>query len=129
MFGYWIGGVDLVWLTGGWLGNEQLKVGGPCSLQVTIPLTSPERIEIASRAQVLTLLTALVHCICHGITCASVRERVLISREPVNPEDAHRRGGALNALGDIWSTLRTLPRPIQQVLNVQVGVYVQPCSQ
>ncbi|BGP15080.1 hypothetical protein JCM10213_002775 [Rhodosporidiobolus nylandii] len=88
VFGYWIGGLDLVWLSRGWLGNEQLKV--------------------------LTIFTSFFLITTHAITCASVQERVLISRE-----DEHSGRGPLAALEDIWTTIRTLPRPIQQVFNVQ----------
>ncbi|GAA5990989.1 hypothetical protein JCM11641_007730 [Rhodosporidiobolus odoratus] len=88
VFGYWIGGIDLVWLTGGWLGGEQLKV--------------------------LTFFTSFFLILTHAITCASVQERVLISRD-----DDRSGGGPFAALEDIWNTIRTLPKPIQQVFNVQ----------
>lgn len=93
VFGYWFGGLDLVWLTGGYLGGEQLKV--------------------------VTVFTAFFLLLTHGITAGCVTERVLISRE----HDLRLHEGespTMKALGEIWTTFRTLPRPIQQVLNVQV---------
>ncbi|GJN89623.1 hypothetical protein Rhopal_002610-T1 [Rhodotorula paludigena] len=88
VFGYWIGGLDLIWFTRGWLGDEQLKV--------------------------LTIFTSIFLCATHAVTVTCVRERILISRE-----DDGQGGGAMRALENIWTTIRTLPRPIQQVFNVQ----------
>lgn len=91
--GYYIGGLDLVKLTNGFLGSSQLKV--------------------------LTLFTATFLCCSHAITACCVTERVLISNE----DDAQQEGlSSLKiAMMDIWSTLRELPDPMQQVLNVQVS--------
>ncbi|EGU12923.1 hypothetical protein RTG_00964 [Rhodotorula toruloides ATCC 204091] len=90
VFGYWIGGVDLVWFTRGLLGDQQLKV--------------------------LTIFTSFFLCGTHAITCSCVQERILISRD-----DEHEAsgGGPMRALEDIWQTIKTLPRPIRQVFNVQ----------
>lgn len=90
--GYYIGGLDLVKLTRGYLGGEQLKV--------------------------LTLFTATFLCVSHAITVCCVTERVLISKD----DDAEQEGmSSLKlAMENIWLTLRELPRPMQQVLNVQV---------
>lgn len=93
VFGYWVGGIDLVYLTRGWLGSEQLKV--------------------------LTFFTAFFLCACHAVTIVCVKERVLISREEDGIYD-EGSSATWRALGEIWVTFRTLPRPIQQVLNVQV---------
>ncbi|GAA6004844.1 hypothetical protein JCM10207_008425 [Rhodosporidiobolus poonsookiae] len=93
VFGYWIGGIDLVWVTRGWLGGEQLKV--------------------------LTIFTSFFLIATHAITCMCVQERVLISRD-----DGGSGGGPLAALEDIWTTIRTLPRPIQQVFNVQFTSWI-----
>ncbi|GAA5902876.1 hypothetical protein JCM6882_009150 [Rhodosporidiobolus microsporus] len=93
VFGYWVGGIDLVWLTRGWLGSEQLKV--------------------------LTFFTSFFLLAAHTITCTCVTERVLISRD-----DEHSGGGALAALEDIWQTIRTLPRPIRQVFDVQFTSWI-----
>ncbi|GAA5987039.1 hypothetical protein JCM10908_001002 [Rhodotorula pacifica] len=90
VFGYWIGGIDLVWWTRGMLGNEQLKV--------------------------LTFFVSFFLCATHTITCSCVEERILISREDDQGKEV---GGALRALGEIWTTIKTLPRPIRQVFNVQ----------
>ncbi|POY73600.1 hypothetical protein BMF94_3133 [Rhodotorula taiwanensis] len=90
VFGYWIGGIDLVWWTRGLLGDEQLKV--------------------------LTFFTSFFLCATHAITCSCVEERILISREDDEGKEA---GGPLRALGEIWTTIKTLPRPIRQVFNVQ----------
>ena len=93
VFGYWFGGLDLVHLTRGHLGKDQLKV--------------------------LTFFTAFFLLVTHAITAGCVKERVLISRE-----DEHGiqdgKNSTKRAILDIWTTFRTLPRPIQQVLNVQV---------
>lgn len=83
-------------LTGGWLGQEQLKV--------------------------LTFFTSFLLCACHGITVACVQERVLVSRDDDSLHTS-RRSATMKSIGEIWTTLRTLPRPIQQVLNVQVSHY------
>ncbi|GAA5878440.1 hypothetical protein JCM8547_006582 [Rhodosporidiobolus lusitaniae] len=93
VFGYWIGGLDLVWLTRGWLGSEQLKV--------------------------LTFFTSFFLLGTHAITCSCVSERVLISRD-----EGPGGGGALAALEDIWHTIRTLPRPIRQVFDVQFTSWI-----
>ncbi|BGP23963.1 hypothetical protein JCM10295v2_002864 [Rhodotorula toruloides] len=90
VFGYWIGGLDLVWFTRGLLGGEQLKV--------------------------LTIFTAFFLCGTHAITCSCVQERILISRDV---EHEAGGGGPMRALEDIWQTIKTLPRPIRQVFNVQ----------
>lgn len=93
VLGYYVGGIDLVYFTGGYLGGEQLKV--------------------------LTFFTAILMCACHAVTVFFVKERVLISRE----DDAVFEAGGSStkkALMDIWITFRTLPRPIQHVLDVQV---------
>ncbi|KAI5475906.1 MFS transporter, sucrose transport protein [Pseudohyphozyma bogoriensis] len=97
VFGYWIGGVDLVWMTGGWLGNQQLKV--------------------------ITLLTAVCLCGFHAITVVFVTERVLISRED-DGDDVPGQGQTKKALKGIWNTFKNLPRPIQQVLNVQFASWI-----
>lgn len=94
VLGYMIGGVDLVRFTGGWLGGEQLKV--------------------------VTLLTAFFLCVAHAVTVICVTERVLISKEDVTIY-GEEKAGVSKALSEIWTTFRTLPRPIQQVLNVQVS--------
>ncbi|BGP54860.1 hypothetical protein JCM8202v2_002447 [Rhodotorula sphaerocarpa] len=95
VFGYWLGGIDLVWWTRGMLGDEQLK---------------------ASLA-VLTFFTSFFLCATHAITCCCVEERVLISRDDEDgKEDA---GGPLQAVGEIWRTIKTLPTPIRQVFHVQ----------
>ncbi|GAA5916357.1 hypothetical protein JCM8208_005313, partial [Rhodotorula glutinis] len=97
VFGYWIGGIDLVWWTRGWLGGEQLKV--------------------------LTIFTSVLLIGTHAVTVTCVRERILISRADDDNHDAatssSRGSGALRALADVWHTIRHLPRPIQQVFNVQ----------
>ncbi|GAA5866002.1 hypothetical protein JCM3774_005554 [Rhodotorula dairenensis] len=90
VFGYWIGGIDLVWWTRGMLGDEQLKV--------------------------LTFFTSFFLCASHAITCSCVEERVLISREDDQGKEV---GGPMRAVGEIWTTIKTLPRPIRQVFNVQ----------
>lgn len=72
-----------------------------------------------STPQVLTFFTSFFLCGSHAITVFCVRERVLISREDTSSPNGGSNS-TLKALGDIWTTLRTLPRPIQQVLNVQV---------
>ncbi|BGP39227.1 hypothetical protein JCM10449v2_003165 [Rhodotorula kratochvilovae] len=90
VFGYWIGGLDLVWWTRGWLGGEQLKV--------------------------LTIFTSVLLMATHAVSVSCVRERILISREDDHLDGG---GGAMRAIEDIWTTIRTLPRPIQQVFNVQ----------
>lgn len=94
VLGYWIGGLDLVYLTGGFFGGEQLKV--------------------------LTLFTSFFLCFCHAITVTFVNERVLISKDD---DSGHsNEGTTMKAIHEIWNTFKTLPRPIQQVLNVQVGL-------
>ena len=93
VFGYWFGGIDLVGLTGGHLGGDQLKV--------------------------LTFFTAFFLVTTHAVTAACVQERVLISREDSTALE-EGESPTWKALGEIWTTFRTLPRPIQQVLNVQV---------
>ncbi|GAA5961763.1 hypothetical protein JCM21900_000753 [Sporobolomyces salmonicolor] len=96
VFGYWIGTIDLVWLTRGWLGSEQLKV--------------------------LTFFTSFLLCGAHAVTVVCVQERVLISRDE---EHSGQSGNiALRALEDVWTTFRTLPRPIQQVFNVQFTAWL-----
>lgn len=94
--GYFIGGLDLVYLSGGLLGSEQLKV--------------------------LTLFTAFFLCATHTVTVCSVTERVLISKE----EDDQQEGLSSTklAMENIWRTLRTLPRPMQQVMNVQFASWL-----
>lgn len=96
VFGYWIGGADLVYWTAGWLGSDQLKV--------------------------LTLITVFFLCASHVITVVCVTERVLISKQ----DDLDTRGehGAVRAAKEIWTTLMTLPRPIQQVFNVQFTSWI-----
>lgn len=90
--GYWIGGLDLPALTGRFFGEEQLKV--------------------------LTFFTAFFLCATHAVTMFCVTERVLISKE----DDDVKQGinSAKLAAQNIWTTLREMPRPLQQVLNVQV---------
>ncbi|KAK4055714.1 hypothetical protein OIV83_000260 [Microbotryomycetes sp. JL201] len=95
VFGFWMGGIDLVSLTGGWLGDEQLKV--------------------------LTLFVALFFILAHSITCSCVTERVLLSR--IDDDDEHVDSN-WQAMRDIWTTLRTLPRPIQYVFNVQFSSWI-----
>ncbi|KWU47353.1 hypothetical protein RHOSPDRAFT_6124, partial [Rhodotorula sp. JG-1b] len=90
VFGYWVGGIDLVWWTRGMLGDDQLNV--------------------------LTFFTAFFLCATHAITCSCVEERILISRED---DDGKEAGGPLHAIGEIWTTIKTLPRPIRQVFHVQ----------
>lgn len=90
VFGYWVGGIDLVWWTRGMLGDDQLNV--------------------------LTFFTAFFLCATHAITCSCVEERILISREDDNGKEA---GGPMHAIGEIWTTIKTLPRPIRQVFHVQ----------
>lgn len=70
-----------------------------------------------STPQVLTIFTSFFLCGTHAITCSCVQERILISRD-----DEHEAsgGGPMRALEDIWQTIKTLPRPIRQVFNVQV---------
>ncbi|KAM0788744.1 hypothetical protein ACM66B_002836 [Microbotryomycetes sp. NB124-2] len=94
VFGFWMGGIDLVGLTGGWLGDEQLKV--------------------------LTVFVALFFILAHAVTCGCVTERVLLSRvdEDEGPQSNWK------AMRDIWTTLRTLPRPIQYVFNVQFSSWI-----
>ena len=94
--GYWIGGLDLPTLTGKFFGEEQLKV--------------------------LTFFTAFFLCATHAVTVFCVTERVLISKE----DDEVKQGvnSAKLAVMNIWTTLREMPRPIQQVLNVQVRYFL-----
>lgn len=61
------------------------------------------------------------------MTVACVQERVLISREDLTPT-VEGESPAMKALTHIWTTLRTLPRPIQQILNVQVSSAIAICS-
>ncbi|GAA5886641.1 hypothetical protein JCM5296_005357 [Sporobolomyces johnsonii] len=96
VFGYWIGTIDLVWLTRGWLGSEQLKV--------------------------LTFFTSFLLCGAHAVTVVCVQERILISRDEEHPGQSGNM--ALRAIEDIWTTFRTLPRPIQQVFNVQFTAWL-----
>ena len=67
--------------------------------------------------QVLTFFTAFFLCATHAITCSCVEERILISRED---DDGKEAGGPMHAIGEIWTTIKTLPRPIRQVFHVQV---------
>lgn len=94
--GYWIGGANLVYWTGGWLGSEQLKV--------------------------LTLFTSFFLCATHTITVVCVTERVLISK--YDDDTTLEGNAATRAMDEIWTTLRTLPRPIQQVFNVQFSSWI-----
>lgn len=94
MLGYWVGGIDLVWLTGGWLGDQQLKV--------------------------LTVFTSVALCVCHAVTIVFVKERVLIESADDGLGDDGEVGSTVKALRGIWVTFKTLPKPIQQILNVQV---------
>ena len=82
-------------MTGGWLGSTQLKV--------------------------VAVFTSVFLCVCHGVTVGCVRERVLVSKgdDHLASEGAFR--SLLTSLREIWTTARTLPRPIRQVLNVQVS--------
>lgn len=119
VFGYWVGGIDLVWWTRGMLGDDQLNVRAlcdrffcPCLLTRTSRFPSP---------QVLTFFTAFFLCATHAITCSCVEERILISREDDNGKEA---GGPMHAIGEIWTTIKTLPRPIRQVFHVQVRLGV-----
>jgi hypothetical protein len=91
VIGYWIGGVDLVYWTAGWLGSDQLKV--------------------------LTLFTVFFLWVTHIVTIVCVGERVLISQH----DELEGQSGyaAVRAAEDIRTTLITLPRPIQQVFNIQ----------
>ncbi|KPV77581.1 uncharacterized protein RHOBADRAFT_8597, partial [Rhodotorula graminis WP1] len=100
VFGYWIGGIDLVWWTRGWLGGEQLKV--------------------------LTIFTSVLLIGTHAVTVTCVRERILISRagDDADGGGSGSSSGALRALADVWHTIRHLPRPIQQVFNVQFSGWI-----
>ena len=94
--GYWVGGLDLVYWTRGWLGDEQLKV--------------------------LTLITTSLLIVCHLVTILCVRERVLISS--TNGTNGRSSGSTwrvatLGVWHDIWHMMRNLPRPIRQLFHVQ----------
>lgn len=82
-------------MTGGWLGGTQLKV--------------------------VAVFTSVFLCICHAVTVGCVRERVLVSKGDEHLHDEGAFKSMVTSLGEIWVTLRTLPRPIQQVLNVQAS--------
>lgn len=85
-------------MTGGWLGGTQLKV--------------------------VAVFTSVFLCVCHAVTVGCVRERVLVSRGDENVRSEGALRSMLTSLGEIWVTLRTLPRPIQQVLNVQFSSWI-----
>ncbi|KDE07787.1 hypothetical protein MVLG_01886 [Microbotryum lychnidis-dioicae p1A1 Lamole] len=96
VFGYWFGGLDLVYWSNGYLGDNQLKV--------------------------ICIFTAFFLCGSHAITITCVQERVLISRETVDEatgEGSKKPVAMLKALQEIWTTIKTLPRPIQEVVNIQ----------
>lgn len=63
----------------------------------------------------------------HAVTVTCVRERILISRGDEHLDGDGGGGGSarlLRALEDVWHTIRTLPRPIQQVFNVQFAGWI-----
>ncbi|SCV70975.1 BQ2448_3737 [Microbotryum intermedium] len=96
VFGYWFGGLDLVYWSNGYLGDNQLKV--------------------------ICIFTAFFLCGSHAITVACVQERVLISCATVDDATGEGSKGPvamLNALQEIWTTIKTLPRPIQEVVSIQ----------
>ncbi|KAM0755996.1 hypothetical protein T439DRAFT_283163 [Meredithblackwellia eburnea MCA 4105] len=106
VFGYWFGGLDLVRLTRGWMGGTQLKA--------------------------ITAFTAFFLVLTHAVTAASVTERVLLEDDPLDHDgEGHGAGGIKDAGAGLWgelkeigATLRTLPRPIQQVFNVQFASWM-----
>ncbi|GAA6010028.1 hypothetical protein JCM11491_005835 [Sporobolomyces phaffii] len=91
VFGYGLGTLDLVRWSGGYMGDSQLKV--------------------------IAVFTVAFVCVTHAITISCVEERVLISTD----DDASAASGhpAFRAVKDVWRTLRTIPKPIQAVFNVQ----------
>ncbi|GAA6058853.1 hypothetical protein JCM10212_002797 [Sporobolomyces blumeae] len=94
--GYGLATFDLVKLTGGAFGDEQLKV--------------------------IACFTIFFVCLTHLVTVTCVEERILISREVLGVnEQGHP---ALQAFKDIWRTIRTIPRPIQQVFDVQFTSWI-----
>ena len=92
-------------------------------LALLLPFSSaaaPTDAPARSPLQVLTIFTSVLLIGTHAVTVACVRERILISRADDDlPPGSGRGSGALRALADVWHTIRTLPRPIQQVFNVQ----------
>ncbi|GAA5882172.1 hypothetical protein JCM16303_002262 [Sporobolomyces ruberrimus] len=90
VFGYGLGTLDLVRWSGGLLGDEQLKV--------------------------IAFFTVVLVCATHTVTLTCVQERILISK---GDEDEVRGHSAVRAVKEIWHTIRTIPKPIQSVFNVQ----------
>ncbi|GAA5836239.1 hypothetical protein JCM3766R1_003465 [Sporobolomyces carnicolor] len=94
VFGYGLGTLDLVRWTGGIFGDEQIKV--------------------------IALFTTLLVCATHTVTLTCVQERILISQD----DDGRRGHPIVRVCGEVWHTLRTIPRPIQSVFNVQLGSWI-----
>ncbi|GAA5892405.1 uncharacterized protein JCM6883_007344 [Sporobolomyces salmoneus] len=91
VFGYGLGTLDLVRWSGGIVGDSQIKV--------------------------IAFFTVVFVCITHTIALASVQERILISRDD---EDDKRRGNVFaRVIKEVFHTMRTIPKPIQSVFNVQ----------
>ena len=95
-------------------------------LALLLPFSSaaaPTDAPARSPLQVLTIFTSVLLIGTHAVTVACVRERILISRAdddlPGSSSSGGSSSGALRALADVWHTIRHLPRPIQQVFNVQ----------
>ncbi|GAA5944417.1 uncharacterized protein JCM15063_000948 [Sporobolomyces koalae] len=93
VFAYGFGTLDLVRWTGGFLGDEQIKV--------------------------IAVFTIAFVCITHAVTLTCVQERILISNDDQDDGPVGAGSSASRALQEIWRTIRTIPRPIQSVFNVQ----------
>ncbi|GAA5953409.1 hypothetical protein JCM3765_005030 [Sporobolomyces pararoseus] len=92
VFGYGLGTLDLVRWSGGFVGDEQIKV--------------------------IAFFTVVLVCVTHAVTLTCVQERILISTG--DEDEPHKRGNPLTrAVSEVWHAIRTIPKPIQSVFNVQ----------
>ncbi|GAA5975120.1 hypothetical protein JCM5350_000140 [Sporobolomyces pararoseus] len=92
VFGYGLGTLDLVRWSGGFVGDEQIKV--------------------------IAFFTIVLVCVTHAVTLTCVQERILLSTG--DEDEPHKRGNPLTrAVTEVWHAIRTIPRPIQSVFNVQ----------
>ncbi|KAG8915320.1 hypothetical protein FRC01_003705 [Tulasnella sp. 417] len=67
-----------------------------------------------TQLQVLSVVTSIFLMVTHGITSASVTEKVLVKEA-----DGQTKGSVLSIFKDIWNNILTLPRVILQICIVQ----------
>lgn len=73
-----------------------------------------------SQLKVFALLSGLVLCSSAAITCWAVSERVLLQHS------SHRitRMSLFSVVASVWQSMRTLPKPIQAVCNIQFCAWI-----